>query len=266
MNTYFKLFCIILFASSCDQDIDKFTNEEHFIYFNIPFKLNQYGEPTTERLDSIEYSFALKSADFKTHTVKIPINTISLPTDFDRKYNIEIVKEETTALAEDWNESSIENSVVKSGLIIDTLSVIINRTESMSKENKAIVLRLKSNDYFQLGVSNLVTVKIVISDILLEPDYWKRFSKYFGPVFHKEVYRKWMEIYHLGADPNIESISYAPNFNQPLWHGNMPYLTSLSDYYPSTLMFLGVLKKYFDENDVYPNADATKPPIRLPRF
>lgn len=62
MNKIMKLctsiFVIVMFYS-CNQDIDRFDNADNYIYFNMPFVLNQYGKETSVRQDSLSYSFAL---------------------------------------------------------------------------------------------------------------------------------------------------------------------------------------------------------------
>lgn len=268
MNTYFKTFfslCLFSLIVSCDKEIEKFTDNENFIYFDIPFKLDKYKKPTKERLDSISYSFALEESDYRTHIIEIPVNIISLPSDQDRSYKVEVVREETTATDDEWDLGSIESLSIKAGCVTDTIKMTVNRNEIMTKEFRTVMLRMVSNDNFQGGVPSLLRVKISFSDILLEPDYWSEISDYVGTTYYKEVYRKWMEIYYEGADPNTEPVSYAPNYGKPLWHGNMPYaMTDFSRDYPSTVMFLKELQRYFRENDVYPDGDTTKDPIRIP--
>lgn len=267
MNTYFKTFfslCLFSLIVSCNKEIEKFTGSDNFIYFDIPFKLDKYNKPTDVRLDSISYSFALEASDYKTHIIKIPVNSISLPSSSDRSYDVEIVREETTASDNEWDLSSIENLSIKAGCVTDTIMMSVNRTEIMTKKFRTVMLRITPNDNFKEGISSLLKVKVTFSDILLAPDYWSQISSYVGTTYYKEVYRKWMEIYYEGADPNTETVKYAPNYGKPLWHGNMPYLLSELQLYPSTIMFLKELQKYFKNNDVYPDGDTTKDPIRIP--
>ena len=53
MNKIMKLctsiFVIVMFYS-CNQDIDRFDNADNYIYFNMPFVLNQYGKETSDRI------------------------------------------------------------------------------------------------------------------------------------------------------------------------------------------------------------------------
>lgn len=268
MNTYFKTFislCLFSLIVSCNKDIEGFSGNENFIYFDVPFVLDQYNKPTKERLDTIKYTFALEESDYKTHVIDIPVNTISLPADHDRSYKVEIVREETTAGDDEWDISSIENLSVKAGCVTDTIRMVVNRKEIMSREFRTVTLRMVPNDNFQEGVPALLNVKVTFSDILSAPDYWSKIKDYVGSIYYKEVYRKWMEIYYEGADPNTEPIKYAPTYGKPLWHGNMPFVyDDLERDYPSTVLFLKELQRYFRENDIYPDGDTTKDPIRIP--
>ena len=56
---YMTLCLIGMVQVACDQDIDGFDNSTNYIYFDLPFQLDQYGRKTTERVDSLVYSFAI---------------------------------------------------------------------------------------------------------------------------------------------------------------------------------------------------------------
>ena len=74
MNKIMKLctsiFVIVMFYS-CNQDIDRFDNADNYIYFNMPFVLNQYGKETSVRQDSLSYSFALDDISVTSYVFKI---------------------------------------------------------------------------------------------------------------------------------------------------------------------------------------------------
>ena len=162
----------------------------------------------------------------------------------------------------DWDRTSIENQVIESGSMTSTLKVPVFRA-NVGEEARIITLRLVSNDNFSVGYENLLKAKLTFSDILNPPSWWQDWKTVFGE-FCREKYVKWMELYYLGADPNVEPVSYAPTYNQPLWYGNMPYLGNDPRIYPSTFMFIKTLKKYFEENEVYPDGDTSKPRISIP--
>ena len=73
---YMTLCLIGMVQVACDQDIDGFDNSTNYIYFDLPFQLDQYGRKTTERVDSLVYSFAMDDPSVTSYTFKIPVNSV----------------------------------------------------------------------------------------------------------------------------------------------------------------------------------------------
>lgn len=96
--------------------------------------------------------------------------------------------------------------------------------------------------------------------MLTEPTWWNTWRTAFGP-FYKEVLQQWMQIYYLGADPSPHLTEGTPG---PVYYWNNMPSSATQSWYPVTYMYIGTLKKYFDENIVYPNGDTTKERILLP--
>lgn len=246
---------------ACNQDIDKFDNGENYIYFNMPFKTDAYGRNTTVREDSLVHSFALDDISIASYTFKIPVNTVGLKNSENRNYEVEIVTDNTTASDSQWDKSTLSNPIIKSGNLQDTLYITVYRTPDLRATWKNITFRLLANDNFKLGDRNLLTAKISFTDILLPPTWWSKWQGVFGE-FCREKFVKWQEIYYEGADPNLETIG-GPGLGKPLYWNNMPNST-VSSWYPSTYMFIRILKQYFIDNVVYPDGDTTKPRVSLP--
>ena len=85
---YMTLCLIGMVQVACDQDIDGFDNSTNYIYFDLPFQLDQYGRKTTERVDSLVYSFAMDDPSVTSYTFKIPVNSVGLKTETDRHYKV----------------------------------------------------------------------------------------------------------------------------------------------------------------------------------
>lgn len=249
---------LLLFAIvSCSKEKPfAFNTNDNYIYFDMPFKLDSYYNPTTERMDHLEYSFAFDDNDIQSHTFEIPIAVMGVSQDRTRTYTV-VVSDETTASSIHWNEAQTKESVLKKGEVFTNLNITVNRTPDLTKELRCIVLQLLPNEEFALGDYMLQKVKISFSDILLEPAWWPKYVKYFGP-YRKEVYRKWRDIYPLGADTYVNSVN-----GITLYWDNMP-----GTFIPSMHIILGmhiqVLKQYFIDHVVYPDGDPTKPRITLP--
>lgn len=248
----------LLACTACEnKDIDAFNEADSYIYFDIPYKTNQYGQPTDVRSDSISYSFALDNLSVTNTTLNVVVKTIGLPVDYDRPYNVELLDDQTTATAEVWDKTVLKNRSIKAGELTDTIAIVVQRQEILQEKWMQIGLRILPNEHFRLGYGNLYTAKVSFSDILTQPDWWNVWEGYFGP-FYREVYLKWIELYYLGADPNTSLDN-----GEPLYWGNMPSAAVLS-WYPVLAMYLSQLKVYFEENDIYPDGDTSLPPIKLP--
>ncbi len=254
-----------LFAlSSCEQEIDSFSEQSNFVYFDLPYVLNEYLVETSNREEGYTYSFEMDDETVTSYTFKVPVNAISLPANRDRNYKVQVIAGETTATNEEWDPSCIENNTIKAGELTDTLYIEVQRSQSLRSEWKTISLQIVPNEEFGVGYSNLLTVKLSFSDQVEMPEWWPQWQSYLGE-YCREKFVKWREIYYLGADPNKEHISYAPTYGKPLWWDNMPYLAAYaSSYYPTTMMFINVLKQYFIDNEVYPDGDTSQPRISLP--
>lgn len=262
MRKLFYLFALSLFClnfAACEQDVDIFDNGENYIYFDLPYVIDDYGRVTTKHVDSLEYSFALEDHNVTEYTFLIPVNTIGLASDSDRTFRIEVVKDSSNAAPEDWDASVIANPVIHAGRLSDTLYIKVNRTEILKEQARHITFQLLPNENFKLGDNVSLSARISFSDIMIPPTWWPTWKRYFGE-FYREVFIKWQEIYYDGVDPNIDA--YYGNGKLLYWD-NMPAYAN-SGWYPSTFMFIKVLKQYFIDNEVYPDGDTSKPRILLP--
>ena len=153
-----------MIAVSCDKAIDEFDNSTNYIYFDMPFVLDQYGRKTTVREDSLMYSFAMDDPSVTEYTFKIPVNSVGLVTDQDRDFKV--VVESGTATGNDWDETALSKGMIPAGKLIDTLRVTVKRTDGLKKEWRTITFRLEQNEHFALGATELLKAKISFTDIL----------------------------------------------------------------------------------------------------
>lgn len=251
---------MIVSQVACNQDIDGFDNSVNYITFDLPYEVDAYGRKTGRRVDSLFYSFAMDGPEITFYKFKVPVNISGLRMDRSRAYKVAAVLDGSTVEMDDWNAASLSEALVEANCLRDTLEVVVNRTEILKKESRTLVLALQENEEFSLGSHELLRMKLVFADILQEPSWWKNWESYFGP-FVREKYQKWQEIYYLGADPNVEQ--YGPDKGKQLYWNQMPYY-NVASWYPSTVMFIGKLKQYFIDNEIYPNGDKSLPRIMLP--
>ena len=256
----FSIFCLLAVFASCDnKDIDSFDTATSYLYFDVPYILNADGTSSEFREDSIYYSFAIYPETVTSNTLKVVVKTIGMATDYDRPYTVEIVDDITTATSAEWDPSVVDNRSIKAGELADTIFIDVQRTKALSERWMHVYLRIIPNEYFAAGYGTLQEVKVAFSDVLAEPSWWRGWTGVFGS-YYPEVYRKWIELYPLGADTN----THLDN-GQPLYWNNMPSnSTQYQSWYPVLALYAAELKEYFELNDVYPNGDTSLPAIKLP--
>lgn len=251
--------CWLLWIACCvscqHENIDGYDKSKDYIYIDIPYTLNQFGQTTNIRMDSISYSFALDDFSVEDTIINVVVKKIGVPATKDCPYTIELIEEETTATSDVWDMDVLKNRSIKRGRVTDTVEIRVKRVPVLSKQWMQIKFRLLPNEYFETGYVNLQEVKVSFSDILTPPDWWPLWQSIFG-TFYREVYYKWMEIYYLGADPTV-----ADN-GVPHYWGNMPYPNE--SWHPITYSYVRILRDYFEKNEVYPDGDPSKPRIKIP--
>ncbi|MCA5006744.1 DUF4843 domain-containing protein [Sphingobacterium bovistauri] len=253
-TSFICLIALLIFGCSQNADILDYNRESSYVYFAYP---NPDTRAVQKYTDSIFYSFALDEAiGINEKTLKIPIAITGQSSAHDRKYTIQISDKSDF----DSNLVTISEPIIQKGLFVDTLYINIKRGQELSSKKMNIILDIADNENFKIGNAFNKTLKIAFSDILIQPSWWNTWSTYFGD-YQKEKYQKWIELYPLGADPSPE---YFNNIPGPYYYWNrMPSFVS-TGIFTITIMYIEKLKKYFDENVVYPNGDTTQPRILLP--
>ncbi|MDQ2177171.1 DUF4843 domain-containing protein [Marinifilum sp. D714] len=260
---------MIFLLSSCESENEflSFNNDKAYIYFDMPKNYNSRGDELIERQDSLEYSFALDLNDVDSYIFKVPIAISGLPSDIDRSYKVELIKEESNVVDSDWDKTALINPIFRKGVMFDTLLVKVNRTEELKSQKKSLILQIEANENFEKGREDLLTTKLIFSDILNPPIWWEDWKDIFGN-FYLETYLKWQEIYFEGADPNIPPsyIKVSKDSNLPYYWDNMPVGRSAGSqsHTPSVFMFIAQLRDYFENNEVYgTNPDGSKTRIKI---
>ncbi len=247
------LTCLSLLGCK-ENDLVEFKPDESFISFALPDLSNR---PAERYVDSTNYSFATDTTiGIREKTIAIPVAIGGIAKAEDRRYTYEI-----NPLSE-YDKSLIEISepVIAGGKYIDTLYVKLKRSAKLSEKEMTLILNLKDNENFKVGHQYNSELKIVFSDILNEPTWWNTWASVMGP-YHKEVLQKWMQIYYLGADMSPDLYTGVAG---PIYYWNNMPSSAVSSWYPITYMYIEVLKKYFQDNVVYPNGDSSMERILLP--
>lgn len=256
------IYCCIwtgILITSCSTKELMFDGDSQYIWFSLPFKTNQHGGLTTERQDSLYYSFALDGPEIDHYIFKLPVSVAGFARDKDRPFKVELVQGKSDVTDNDWDKSVLTNPMIRKGVVFDTLCIRVNRNKVLQSSYRHIALRLLPNEEFQLSDSAYTETVLSFTDILTPPDWWSAWKEIFG-TFCPETYLKWREIYHKGADPTANLYDDSQTY---YYHcDNMPVSPNLG-WYPVLKMYLGLLQTYFKENITYPYGDTTKPQIQI---
>ncbi|MDB4590906.1 DUF4843 domain-containing protein [Flavobacteriaceae bacterium] len=258
---------VILFSCNTENEFKEFDLETRYIYFDQEKVLLSNNQPTGKRVDSIRYSFSEEPLEVTEKLFAVPLAISGVAADTDKKYKVEIIEEETSLTDEEWDRSTIENNVFKKGHTADTLWINIKRTESLKTNYKRLTLRLLSTDDLPVGREDCLKIKLVFSDMLVEPIWWKSWERVMGP-FYLATYYKWKEIYYFGCDINKVSLygDVSKDRELPFYWDNMPVgsYVAYEHSQPSTFMYLRKLYDYFNENEVYAiGQDGSKVRIKI---
>ncbi|QNR85154.1 DUF4843 domain-containing protein [Pedobacter riviphilus] len=249
------LFSIFLLGSCKENDnLLDYDTSTSYIYFAQP---NADKRSEEKWIDSISYSFALDVQGLKEKTIAIPLRVSGVATAQNRKVNYAVNYDKSKA---NFEILTFSDPIIRAGRFTDTLYMKIRNTSELNTRIMSVVLDLKDNDDFKVGNQSNRSIKISFTNQLLEPKWWKTWVKVFGP-YKPEVYRLWIQLYQLGADPSPDLYGVYP---APYYYwDNMPTFASASSF-PVTYMYIDVLRKYLREHEVYPNGDTTQPRIYLP--
>ena len=251
-----------LFWSGCQKDLDTYQGESG-IYFDHQEKETQ----NNLRADTLSFGWGQIDGDILETKISLRINLIGDVADYDRKFQVlvtetiipEELKGKMEAAVEGVDYRAFETEcMIPAHEVSTNLDITLLRTEALQTESRALTIALQETEELKFLYSREITDKennrrridlqrvIVMNENLAKPDWWDNWMAwgYFGN-YYPEVYRKWIEIYYLGADPNYYN-------GEPLYWNNMPPSPSAS-WYPVLDMYYKQLKLYFEENDVYPD-------------
>lgn len=248
------------FFSSCKENADllMFDTDSSYIYFALPN--NTVGATRELYRDSLDFSFAFEPEESREEKVlNIPIKVAGMALNRDREVSFEIVNEGTTI---DLTKIQMGKAIIKADSVTGSLTLNVKNYPALRNDIFTLNLRLLPNDEFKIGNEFNKKMRLKISDQLVEPTWWRVWVRVLGPYYY-EVYQKWIEIYYPGADPSPEF--YNPTQNPGPWYSwkRMPGSATAS-LYPVTFMYIKKLKEYFQQNEIYPNGDRTKPRILIP--
>ena len=255
MKNIFIILIAALMLTGCkeNQDITQFDLEQRMIYFGS----STYDDGLPPYDTTMNYTFAMDELGLTKKRLAIPVRVMGTSPTEDLPYTVSIIDSLSKIKASDVK---IEPAIFHAGLFVDTLYVVVNKTEQMADQVLHFTLEVQENAHFKKGLGDNVKLKVNVSDMLTKPTWWEKFRAYFGP-YHKEVYQQWIQIYPLGVDPTPHIITGEPY----LYWGRMPDDANfLANTYPVLYTHIRQLKQYFEDNVVHPGGDTSLPRIKLP--
>lgn len=151
-------------ASSCKENSYEGFENKGAVYF-------QTNSENWTKIDSlVNYSFVGKPVD--RDTVLLQVNLMGDPSGVDRKFKLAANKSETNAVEGQDYLPLDEYYYIKKGEMTAKVPLVVCRTARMSEQPVTVSLRLEATDDLELGLFNRLAVRVVLTDILMEPVWW----------------------------------------------------------------------------------------------
>lgn len=185
-------FFLLLFVSCTQEDLMKYDQSERTLY--IPSLGSDQAPPF--------YSFR-HHLDVDNCEALFLVKLNGQLLEEDKKYKVEVVKEKTTALPEDY--TLVSEQVFHAGVWEDYVRVILHRTAHLAVEQVGLTIRLVPNENFGLSHYigdtdfNYIPVEslsftINFSDMISKPEWWDdRITSFYLGEYTDDKYTYFME-------------------------------------------------------------------------
>lgn len=187
--------------------------------------------PDDDESNIITFSFKHHSADIQSYDLFFDIKLAGLALEQDASYNLEVVKEETTADNADYSLET--QQIFHAGKYEDQLKVTVHKTDHLDRETAKLTLRLLPNETFKLGdyLGGIPNKKSIIAVVnfdnkLSRPEWWNEdiVNNYLGE-WSEFKYEKFVEscngeIYDLSTMTADEKYMLALQFKDDIKENN----------------------------------------------
>lgn len=175
---------------SCTDSLETYSGEAG-IYFAMRVESSAVNTDTLY-CETSSLPFIVTDADRAVFNLKVKI--LGAVSDRDRQISIEVVPEETDALAEDY-DPLLPGYTLPAGAVFGSIPITFHRTASLEGQERRLTVRLIGNNDFALPITlwknssdeyvNVVKHTIIISDKYVQlPGYAEGF---FGPFSEKKM-------------------------------------------------------------------------------
>ena len=217
MKYFAIIFIAIFLLPSCDEEFINYSGANDSVYFE-------------EDRDLIKRSFVTTSEDEIIMDVNVLLT--GLKAEHDRKYNITVVADSTSAVeGENGDYMFINNDfTISGGEISDMFKIKFLKQDYLKNETRTLYLKINDSDDLKAGNVNRQVLKINITDQVIKPESWP----YAYKTFHEIKLRVFFQITELEEFPLAEDFNYGSS--------NYQYLTGT---------VLTAMSIYFTENEFY---------------
>jgi hypothetical protein len=140
--------------------------------------VDQYGEVSyiylatdsanIEAIDPIEYSFAFHPGAAQD-TVPVLVKLVGKLSGQDRPVALTVEASNTTA---DPGDYELSNLVLRAGRAVDTISLVLHKSDRLKTQKFKIRLMLNENEHFLPGPPGNRHIDITFSDMIARPGWW----------------------------------------------------------------------------------------------
>lgn len=146
----------------------------------MPFK----GDAAINFMEpSQEYSFL--GNPLNEYTQDIDVRIIGDATDRDRHFNVEVIKDSTTAKTNDYK---VIGGVVKAGEFTGKLSIVLLNSEALNSAKVKLKVKLINSDDFKPGNVTTNQFTMIWTNMIVVPS-WTYFRYYFTTAGSTNAYR-----------------------------------------------------------------------------
>ena len=168
---------LIVLGSCSQEDLVNYDQSTRSLY--IPTEMKDEIGGTIEGIDSTYFSFK-QYADITDCEIRFTVILNGQQLEEDQTYRLEIIKEKTTALPEDYTVEL--EQTFHAGVWSDYLSIKLHRTAHLADEKVRLAVRLVPNENFGVGsyigdpywptVRESISCSVTFCDMLSQPDWW----------------------------------------------------------------------------------------------
>lgn len=182
---------LILLLASCSQDdLMKYDVSTHSLYIPTGGK--------TARIDTAFFSFKhhLNVDDYK---VRFGVKMNGPLLEVDKAFKVEVVKEKTTALPEDYTLPA--EQIFHAGVWEDSIYVTLHRTPHLTQDQVRLTIRLVPNEHFDVATYMIdldnsyiykesLTATISFCDMISKPEWWDaRITNFYFGAYSDNKYK-----------------------------------------------------------------------------